>query len=77
MKTPLYKCRKKEGLTQLSLARYCGSSSPTISRLEAGKTDKVSAAVCMKLIERYQSKGLKLEHLMYPFSYPEFIEPTK
>ncbi|ELQ2514306.1 helix-turn-helix transcriptional regulator [Vibrio vulnificus] len=71
MKTPLHKCRAYEGVSLAFLALESGTSGPTMSRLERG-TSNTSGEVCYRVIQRYQSYGLTLEHLVYPERFPDF-----
>lgn len=71
MKTPLHKARLSEGLTLEELAKAIGSSRSTIHRVEVGEQIP-SGSLCLALTERYQSLGLKLEHLIQPELFPDF-----
>lgn len=72
MKTPLYRCRKKEGISLTLLAEDCRSSGATLSRLERGVSKNTSGEVCYLVLERYKHNGLTLEHLIYPERFPDF-----
>ncbi|WP_083796311.1 helix-turn-helix transcriptional regulator [Vibrio sp. AND4] len=72
MKTPLYMCRKKEGISLTQLAKECCSSDSTLSRLERGISKNSSGEVCLKVVDRYKKDGLSLEHLIYPERFPDF-----
>ncbi|MCY9805502.1 helix-turn-helix transcriptional regulator [Vibrio scophthalmi] len=72
MKTPLYRCRKKEGISLTLLAEECCSSDSTLSRLERGISKNPSGEVCFQVLERYKKYGLTLEHLIYPERFPDF-----
>ncbi|TDE19252.1 XRE family transcriptional regulator [Vibrio owensii] len=72
MKTPLRKCRAEEDISLVLLASGCDTSDSTLSRLERGISKNTSGEVCLKLLDRYQTYGLTLEHLIYPERFPDF-----
>ncbi|EGR0659857.1 helix-turn-helix domain-containing protein [Vibrio cholerae] len=73
MKTPLYLCRKKAGFSLEQLAMECGTSTPTLSRIERGMSKNTSGATCLELINRLGRYGLTLDNLINPEKYPNFI----
>lgn len=65
-------CREVNGISQRGLARKCGISNSTISRIEKGLEDEVGVMVIYKICKTLHLNFFEVFGALYPKIYEEY-----